>query len=499
MIGNGISFTGLASGLDTQAIIQQLVALERIPIQQIEFQKTVAKEKLDLVAALSDLVKGLQEKAAALATTNAFFEFTTSVSQAGVVDVSASSGAAAGSHTIDVVFTAVTDRWVFDGVADPDVDLATAGGQTISFDVNGTSYAVTIADQAASSLNEIAGEIRDVAGADVMTSVVNVGTELNPSYQLVLTSKNSGEEFRISNLSSNVSGLTLTSPAENNITIGLNAVAVIDGLRIERSDNDFSDVIAGVSIDLLAAPEGEVTFTIDPDKEGIKAKIGEFVDAYNEVIDFINDQNTYSEESGAGGQLFGDSLLSSVKRQIQGALFNVDPAVVTADTEGYSTLALVGITRDNAGRLSVNDVVLDQKFNDNLELLADLFVDTDGFDNGGAAANTPGFYADLTLDSGLADKLNRVIDQMYDTFDGPINPSTGNPIGIKGIFGTKQDTLSESIDRYNDQIEAKERRLERFEENLIKRFAALEQLMGLLNAQGAAVSAALVSLSPGGN
>ena len=73
MIGNGISFTGLASGLDTQAIVQQLVALERIPIQQIEFQKTVAKEKLDLIAALSDLVKGLQEKAAALATTNAFF------------------------------------------------------------------------------------------------------------------------------------------------------------------------------------------------------------------------------------------------------------------------------------------------------------------------------------------------------------------------------------------------------------------------------------------
>lgn len=497
---NGISFSGLASGLDSKAIIEQLVALERIPIQQIEQQKGVVQKKLDLVGTLSDLVKGLQEKASALATTNAFFEFTTSVSQAGIVDVSASSGAAAGSHTIDVVSTAVTDRWAFDGVADPTTDLATADGQTISFTVNGSDYVVTLADQTASSLDEIAVAILDVAGADVSTSVVNVGTELSPSYQLVMTSNNSGEEFRISNLTSGVAGLTLASPTGNNITVGQNAEAVIDGLTIQRSDNDFSDVIAGVGIDLLAPSlNGTVTFTVDPDKEGIKAKIGELVDAYNEVVDFLNAQNTYSEEAGAGGELFGDSLLSSVKRQIEGALFNVDPAVVQADTEGYSTLSLVGITRDDAGRLSVNDAVFDEKANENLALLADLFVDTDGFDNGGAAANTPGYYVDQTLDSGLADKLSRVIDQMYDSYDGPINPSTGTPIAIKGLFDLKRDTLNESIERFNDQIEAKERRLDSFEENLVKRFAALEELMGQLNAQGAAVSTALAGLSTGEN
>ena len=34
MFGNGLSFSGLASGLDTKSIIDQLVALERLPIHE---------------------------------------------------------------------------------------------------------------------------------------------------------------------------------------------------------------------------------------------------------------------------------------------------------------------------------------------------------------------------------------------------------------------------------------------------------------------------------
>ncbi|MFQ5506994.1 MAG: flagellar cap protein FliD N-terminal domain-containing protein, partial [Planctomycetota bacterium] len=57
--GNGISFSGLASGLDTQAIVQQLVALERIPITLVETQKREEQDKLNKVDALADLVKAL--------------------------------------------------------------------------------------------------------------------------------------------------------------------------------------------------------------------------------------------------------------------------------------------------------------------------------------------------------------------------------------------------------------------------------------------------------
>ena len=65
------TFGGLASGLDTNTIIQQLVALERLPIQQLEAQKAAEQSRLDLVGTLSGLVKDLQTRAAALATSEA--------------------------------------------------------------------------------------------------------------------------------------------------------------------------------------------------------------------------------------------------------------------------------------------------------------------------------------------------------------------------------------------------------------------------------------------
>ena len=60
------TFGGLASGLDTNTIIQQLVALERLPIQQLEAKKAAEQSRLDLLGTLSGLVKDLQARAAAL-------------------------------------------------------------------------------------------------------------------------------------------------------------------------------------------------------------------------------------------------------------------------------------------------------------------------------------------------------------------------------------------------------------------------------------------------
>jgi len=502
MFGSGISFSGLASGLDTASIVQQLVALERLPIQQLETQRDAAQTKLDLVGQFGDMVKALQTSADSLRKSADFYSFATSLSIEGIASVSAGSGAEPGSHTLEVLSTASTDRWAFDAVADPTTAL---GGGNLSFDVNGTSYDLAVG-AGTSSLDEIAGQIRDLAGVDVSASVVNTGTATSPTYQLVLGSDASGDEFRISNISSSVAGLTIDSTgpdamgvaqSASNITVGTNAIALVDGLQVERSDNDFGDVIEGVTIDILsaqAAGEAPLIFTVEADQEAMKGRVQGFVDKYNEVIDFINAQSAYSEEGGTGGELFGDTILTSVRRQMTSALFDVDINTVIADTEGYSTLSLVGIKSDSDGRLSIDDSVFDDKMAENVQLLADLFADDDGFDNGGAAPNTPGYFTDTTADSGLADKLYRAIDLMFKTQDGPNNPTTGEPIVLSGLFKSREEALKDNIDRFGDQIENKERLLENFEESLILRFASLEETMGALNAQGAALQNTLLNL-----
>ena len=60
---SGISFSGLGSGLDTNAIVSQLIAVERIPINVLQGRKSTEQKRLDLVGQLGDLVKTLQDKA----------------------------------------------------------------------------------------------------------------------------------------------------------------------------------------------------------------------------------------------------------------------------------------------------------------------------------------------------------------------------------------------------------------------------------------------------
>lgn len=493
MSGNGISIAGLGSGLDTAKIVQQLVALERFPITALENQKKGVQDKISTLGTFKGLVRDLQTKAKLLAVKKDFLTYRVNASEEGVATFSASGSATAGSHTLRVDSLAAVDRWAFNGVASRTADLATGAGEQISFDIDGTNYSLTVQpDQ--SNIDEIAAAINTLAGDDVTASVVNTSTTGSPSYKLVLTANESGEDNRISNLVSTVGGLSITwaapdgddvAQSANNITVGTNAVAVIDGLRVERETNDFGDVLAGVGITATAADDTKtITFTVEPDNTAIKKKVKEFVDAYNKVVSFVNTQNTYTEDAGPSGDLFGDPILRSVRSSIDQALFGVDLATVEADTAGYSTLSLVGIRRQNDGTLLVNESDLEDKLTSDIGAFADLFVDLDGFDNGGALENTPGFDVDLTADSGLAAKLDRAIAKMF------ASTRVSEELVVKGLFDNRSDTYGRDILRLNKQIDAKQVQLDRFEDALVLRFARLEELIGGLNAQGASLAAA---------
>lgn len=493
------SFSGLASGLNSGTMIQQLVALERLPIQRFQAQKADQKSKIDLVGTLRKHVRSLQEASGDIRTLAKFRSFKAQASQEGIASFEVGGGASAGSHSLRVMSLAQVDRWAFDGIADDTQSLASTAGQGVSFTVGGTLYEIEI-DPEESTIHQVAAAIQAQAGEAVAASVVNTGTTSAPSYQLVLTSKTSGVDGRISGLTSTLDGLDLdaTPPdgegvaqSANNITVGSNAVVVLNGLTVERSTNKIDGVLAGVTIDLLSIGTGQdMTFTITPDKDAIKGRIQKFVDAYNQVMGFISSQNSYNADTGPGGKLFGDSLLANVRREVRTALFGNDLDALAGGTEGFSTLNQVGIKLEKDGKLTIDQTVLDEKIATDLDALADLFVDTDGFDNGGAEPNTPGYYQDLSSDSGLADRLHRTIARMFQTLPGP------NGTTLKGMFETRSDRLNADMKRFDRQIEQRERYIEQFQAGLVKRFAALEQLIGSLNMQGAALNSMLLTLQP---
>ncbi len=487
-MASGITFSGLGSGIDSAAIINALLGVERIPIRQLEDRKGADQKKIDLIGTFRGLVDTLRTKSNALGSLNSLLSYKVSASAEGIASFSANGSAQAGSHSLEVLSLATTDRWALDGVSDPDADLATLDGQSVSFTYDGVNYSASV-DAADSSLYEIASAINAAATDKVRATVVNSGTSAVPSWRLVLTAQDTGKDFRIESLSSTIAGLTVdgagpdqngVAQSTNNIAVGLNAVAVVDGLTVERTSNDFSDVLAGVSISLLdARPGTTMQFTVEPDKTAIKGKIREFVNAYNEVTKFISKQNSYDEEKGAGGPLFGDNALSTIQRTLRRVMFGQAPAAINADTAGYGSLRLLGVESTGDGTLKINDQVMDAKMDANLAAFADFFADTDGFDNGGAAIGTPGYYTDVSSDSGFGDVLTRALDSVVKSY--------GNQSGqyFKGVFEARVESLNANIKGYNARIDQRELRLEKLQAQLTARFAALESTMARLQSQSA--------------
>ncbi|MFT5289360.1 MAG: flagellar hook-associated protein 2 [Planctomycetota bacterium] len=440
-----IQFGGLASGLDTASIIQALLSASARPIQLLERQQAEERQKISLYGTLEGHVESLQEKAKELSGDNDFYSFNVDASVEGVASFDVTGTPLEGAHTVEITSLAQADRHSFVGVADSDTTLYSGD---FSFDYNGSTASVSVTGV---TLDGLASEINDQLGDSVTASVVNVGTEATPDYQMVLAGNDTGGDFDIANITT-TTGLVY----EQELTDASNAVAIVDGLRVERDDNVFDGVVEGLSFTAQSTTTAAISFSVSRDFESTKDTMKEFIESYNEVISFINDQNTYDEDSGPGGGLFGDSALYSIRRSLSSALFDVDLADVQNDTEGFSTLGLVGIDLTADGTLALDEETFEAKIAQNADTLQALFS---------------------AEDTGVFDKLDAAIDLLVDT------TVTDAGIEIEGVFDRRRTTLNSLIDDFDNQIERLEYNLEKQEETLVLQYARLEEVISRLNAQ----------------
>jgi flagellar hook-associated protein 2 len=463
-----ITFSGLGSGLDTTAIINAILQVEALPMQKLQGEKAVNTKKLDLIGTLKGLVDDLKKKANEFSDLGGFLAYTVTNDESVAAFTLTGDTAATGGHTLEILSLASADRYTFDPMAtvtDPAVDL---GAGTMHFTYGENTYDVAIgAGAGESSLNAIAMAINTEAGEDVTASVINTGTELSPDYQLVMTGNDTGSDFVIGELGQStvpgLTGMTLLQIGEAS-----NAVAVVDGLTVERSDNVFAGVVEGLSFTATGTTQGVSTFSVEVNNEGVTEHVQGFVDAYNAVMSFIETQNEFDKEEGAKSYLFGDSILSRVRSTINAALFNVDIGTVVADTEGYSTLGLIGIDLQADGSLKLDATQFEDKLTGNLDALSSLFADED---------------------TGLMVKLETAIDEMVDS------QTSQSGAAIPGIFDLRTETLQSLNKTIDKQLASLEFNLGQIEETLKQKFASLEKLMAGLNSQGDYLQAQLDSLS----
>lgn len=460
MSSAGINFGGLASGLDTKAIISALMAVERRPIAALETKKTSLSSQKRLFGDFNTLLTDLQKSAKKLSRTTDFLKMAATSSDENILTVSAGSGATPGSHQITVEKLARAQLNVSGRYADD--DALSFGPGTLLLNMGGNDYAIEI--DANSSLNMIAAAINeqaDVQDIAISAQVVDTGDLSNGGanrYQMVLRGTKVGSEgaFTLiadngdSDLNTLVDQLTTVNDPNFGITNASNAEFVLDGVHMQRSANSITDAITGVTLDLHALdPLKTVTVTVTTDAAETSKSVSDFVEAYNKVVDFVAAQNVVGTDGRASAPLFGDGTLRSIRsglRQILGA-------EVDTGNDALSMLSQIGITSDRAGKLTFSQ----SKFEEQL-----------GVDEDAIGA----LFADATF--GIAGRLSTQIDVFVNTTDG--------------LIKARQDGFDRRIKDTQSRIDQGELRLQRTQAALELRYANLESLLGKLQSQGNALS-----------
>jgi flagellar hook-associated protein 2 len=444
------SFSGLASGIDSSALISGLVSISRQPITRLAATQTTLNTQAARVDDLSTKVSALRTAARALDSSEDVLATKASSADASVVGVTVGIGAVAGTYDLHVTSLAKSTRAYSDPVAAKN-QTGLFGSGTLSLTIGGTTTDVAVTGT--DTLASVAGKIND-AGIGATASLFYSGG----SWRLSVTGTETGAAKAVTFAESGGLTLGLSKPA-NLFQPAADAVFQVDGFGVTSASNTVTTAINGVTLDLVSASVGTTTtaVSVERDPKALETKVTAFVTAYNAVMAAI-DAEAPKNGTVKAGALAGDAAY----RNVQSGLRALVGKSITGLTGDYTSLASIGISLDRMGTMSVDTAKLST-----------------------AAAKNPtgvsNVFAAQTGATGVMRSLGTLM-------DGYLTSGTG-------VLSAKAKSLRERATALNSRLDGMELRLTKYEEMLKKQFAALESLISGMNAQSSQLASIVASSS----
>lgn len=232
--------------------------------------------------------------------------------------------------------------------ADPTDTLTDAPG-TFKFAYDGHIYSTPIS--AGATVDDLVTAINDLGSGVTASAVINDDGKVE-----LMLEGDPGSSKRINIINS--PGTTLTSFQAAKFS---QVQGATDGY-IERSTNTISDVVGGVTMNLLKAGES-TTLSMSMDTSAITEKARLFVDEVNTVLTVIRDQTKVDSVGSkiTGSILTGNYGLQMIQQNLKKILAQRGVGF-DYDTDPLLSLASVGITTDSAqGSPSFGLLVFDEK------------------------------------------------------------------------------------------------------------------------------------------
>jgi flagellar hook-associated protein 2 len=227
----GIQLTGISTGIDTNAIVQQLMTVESQQLVKYQTQLGDDQKVQTTLDTCQQNLKSLQTAVNALSDSSTLAAYTTTSSDTDILTLDASDKANESSHTVQVNQVATPERWVHSAGMEYAEDYVGAGTFIYSYDHKETTLTTT----ADTTLNDLVGMINNDANNPGVTASLLYH---DGAYHLVLSGNDAGSDYQVSINPSNTevwsSGSALTT-GSNNAT---------DSTLLTRLDQ-FGGVLAG--------------------------------------------------------------------------------------------------------------------------------------------------------------------------------------------------------------------------------------------------------------
>jgi len=345
-------------------------------------------------------------------------------------------------------------------------------------DIDG-SYERTVDLETTDTLEDVIGKIND-AGIDVKASLLDTGTGGTP-YRLVLSSTISGlaGDLIVDTGDVDLGLATLTEARNAKVLIGEGSNSVV----VESDSNKVENVVAGVTLDLLATSDSPIVVNISRDQESIDAAIAAFVDGFNGVIDAFNSYDSYDSETETRGPLLGDPTVSRIRGEMYRTL---QQKAVGVDTQ-FQYLSEVGIRVSTDGKIKLDEAKFSAAFEADPAAVKNLFA---AFKQQGSTTRT--ISEGITVEEstttfsslGFGDIFDQLADRLTNSIDGTLTIADRQ-------FQSLIDAQDDRLERIDERLDAKRIRLQR-------QFAAMEETLAKLQSQQSSLGAISQNLATAG-
>lgn len=408
---------GLASGMDTEQIVRDLMKVERMKVDRLFQKQQTLKWRQeaywDINRRLANFVLdtrkdfGLNQisyTGAILPSSTDSFTWAKKAtsSNESIVKVSALTSAMNGSHTIKVDQLAETARVTSTGnlqgdVLDANLQFTEAGSFELTTD-KGSNVLIEV--QVGDSINDLVNKINTATDASGNHLGIRAAYDADLD-QLMMVTNTTGVDSYIKIADTAGFAETRLKLGTDVVTTGVagkNALLEFNGTTVEKETNNFS--IYGINIQLQSVSTEVASIQVDTNVDGIYEKIKSFVDSYNELIEEmygVVNQEVYRdyppltdeqkeamsekeielwEEKAKSGLLKDDGTITGIRQSIRASLYEKVEGV----SGSYSHISQIGIGTASwggegaiYGKLVIDEAKLKEAISNDPEGVIDLF------------------------------------------------------------------------------------------------------------------------------